>query len=163
MQIRKISQDDDFDAISSIYAKSWQAAYRGIIPDDYLDKLDDTNWSGVLKKNTWHTLVVEEDGLYAGTSSVCAGRDEDKRDWGEIVSIYLLPEYIGRGYGSALLDAAVAELKSMGFRFVYLWVLEENKQARAFYGRNGFTESKDRHIDNVGGKNLTVIRYIKLI
>ncbi len=162
MQIRKISQDDDFDEISSIYAKSWQTAYRGIITDDYLDKLDNANWSVVLRTSSWVTLVLIEDGKYIGTSSVCAGRDEDKRDWGEIISIYLLPEYIGRGCGGALLDAAVAELKAMGFSFVYLWVLEENARARAFYEKNGFTLSPDRHIDNHGGKDLTVVRYIKL-
>jgi ribosomal protein S18 acetylase RimI-like enzyme len=160
MKIRKITPDDDFDAISRVYARSWKAAYKGIVPQDYLDGLPENKWSQMLKKSVWTSLVLIEEGEIIGTSMVCLGRDEAMADWGEIVSIYLLPEYFGRGYGKPLLDSAIAELKGMGYKFIYLWVLEDNKRARAFYEKNGFTASPDRHVDNIGGKDLVEIRYI---
>lgn len=53
-------------------------------------------------------------------------RDPSLPDWGEIVSIYLLPEHFGKGYGSVL-------LKHAGYEDAYLWVWKDNKPARLFY------------------------------
>lgn len=50
----------------------------------------------------------------------------------EIISIYLLPDYMGRGFGKALFDSVIVELKNMGYRNIFLWVLEENLRARKF-------------------------------
>jgi GNAT superfamily N-acetyltransferase len=160
MEIRKIAPEDDLDAISRIYVRSWKAAYKGIVPQDYLDELPETKWSQVIAKSEWTSLVLIEDGEMIGASAVSPGRDTAMADWGEIISIYLLPEYFGKGYGKPLLKAAIAELKAMGHSFIYLWVLEENGRARAFYEKNGFTASPDRHVDSIGGKDLVEVRYI---
>ena len=45
----------------------------------------------------------------AGTASCCASRTPELSDWGEIVSLYLLPEYWGNSWGKALLSAALAQ------------------------------------------------------
>ncbi len=159
MEIRKTRPDDDFNAISRVYALSWQAAYRGIIPDTYLDELSDDRWTEVLKAGFWDSLVLAEDGKYVGTASICPARDEAKAGWGEIVSIYLLPEYFGKGCGAPVLGAAVTSLWQKGFKSIYLWVLEENRRARAFYEKNGFAPADDETIVNIGGKELKEIRY----
>ena len=94
-----------------------------------------------------------------GTSSVCPSRWEGCPGFGEIVSLYLLPEYMGRGFGKALLEAAVEALAGQGFREVLLWVLEENRRARRFYERAGFSCSGDRREDEIGGKLLWEVLY----
>lgn len=106
------------------------------------------------------TLVCVESGKIIGTTSFSKSRFAQFSDWGEIISIYLLPNYMGRGYGKALLEAAVAELKTMDYKNVFLWVLEENSRARKFYEKMGFTLADDYLDDNIGGKNLREIRYI---
>lgn len=68
-----------------------------------------------------------------GISSYCKSSLEEYKDWGEIISIYLLPEYIGKGYGKSLLEKAIEKLKAMGFTTIFLWVLEDNHRARHFY------------------------------
>ena len=58
--------------------------------------------------------------------------------WGEIVSLYLLPSYTEKGIGTVLFQGVMDELKRLGLYKIYLWVLEENRPARAFYEKNGF-------------------------
>lgn len=160
MEIRKTTQSDDFDAISRIYAVSWKTAYQGIVPQQFLEELSETSWSDKLSSNQWDSLVVIIDGKYIGTSSVCPARDEALQGWGEIISIYLLPDCFGKGYGKSLLDAAISELAKLGYSKIYLWVLEENMRARAFYERNGFAPTSDKISMDIGGKDLTEMRYI---
>lgn len=82
-------------------------------------------------------------------------------DYGEIISTYFLPEYMGKGHGKELLSAVMDELKTMGFDEVFLWVLEDNHNARHFYEKCGFQKS-DRVIETcIGGKDLTEVQYIR--
>lgn len=95
-----------------------------------------------------------------GTVSYCASRSICLKGFGEIVSLYLLPDYCGNGYGRQLLQAAVDGLAEMGYLYVFLWVLEENMRTRAFYEKFGFQNSRDCLKDNMGGKDLRELRYI---
>lgn len=160
MEIRKVTQTDDFDAISRIYALSWKAAYKGIVSQQYLDELPETRWSDTLSSGQWDSFVVIDDGKYVGTSAICPAREEAMNGWGEIATTYLLPECFGKGYGKPLLDAAVSELVKSGHNKIYLWVLEDNVRARAFYEKNGFAPTSDKTQINVDGEDLMVIRYI---
>ncbi len=63
------------------------------------------------------------------------------------------------GYGYQLMKAVISELKNMGYREVYLWVLEENKNARQFYERFGFVRSDQMQTDTYDGKELTELMY----
>lgn len=51
MIVRPATDGDDRLAIGQVYVDSWRAAYRGLIPQAYLDGLDARNWLGVLKGN----------------------------------------------------------------------------------------------------------------
>ena len=161
MDVRKTNATDDFEAIGNIYASSWKFAYKGIVPQDYLDNLQGTRWSSVLPTSPYDSFVVLENGVYIGTSSVCSSRDEKMSGWGEIASLYLLPEYFGKGYGKPLFECAVNSLRERGFDNVFLWVLEENVRAQRFYEKNGFNKAEDTMNMNIGGKDLIEVRYIK--
>lgn len=62
-------------------------------------------------------------------------------------------------YGSKLLDFVLNELYQQGFREIFLWVLEENINARKFYESRGFILDKDYLNDKIGGKELKEFRY----
>ena len=49
--------------------------------------------------------------MIIGTASFCKSRWEKFSEYGEIVSIYFLPDYIGKGYGNHLLRKCIEELK----------------------------------------------------
>lgn len=160
MEIRFIAPTDDRSEISKVYEESWKFAYKGIVPQSYLDSIPEGRWASKVDSLDRKTLVCVESGKIIGTTSFSKSRFAQFSDWGEIISIYLLPNYMGRGYGKALLEAAVAELKTMDYKNVFLWVLEENSRARKFYEKMGFTLADDYLDDNIGGKNLREIRYI---
>ncbi len=147
-------------AVSRVYEKSWKYAYQGIIPQDYLDSIPAGRWASGPDRQDRKTLVCTDGGGIVGTSSFGKSRLEQFRGWGELISIYLLPDYMGKGYGRILLESAVSELKKHGYEDIFLWVLEENKRARQFYERFGFRPSGDFLEDTIGGRKLREVRYV---
>jgi len=160
MEVRYMIPADDRRMISKVYEESWKSAYKGIIPQEYLDSIPEGRWAPNLDKLGWGTMVCMDHGKIIGTSSFCKSRFERFQGWGEIVSIYLLPDSIGRGYGKILMDAVLSELKRQEYEDVFLWVLEENIRARNFYRQYGFLQTDDFLDNTIGGKNLREIRYV---
>ena len=80
--------------------------------------------------------------------------------YGEIISVYILPEYCGKGYGKQLLQAAVDGLIRMEYRDIFLWVLENNANARRFYESFGFVASGAFSDDEIGGEKVRELQYI---
>lgn len=159
MEIRLLRETDDRLEISRIYEESWKFAYRGIVPQAYLDAIPIGRWAMNRDQEGRRSLVLKEGGRLIGT--VCTGpsRWPEYPDFGEIISLYLLPEFVGRGYGGPLLAAAVETLAGQGFRDVLLWVLEENRRARRFYEKHGFCPTGDFMEQEIGGKPLREALY----
>lgn len=163
MVIRKIDSSDSREEISNVYEQSWKSAYKDIIPQDYLDSIPSGQWCGALDNPGRYNLVMLDGDKIIGTSSYCKSRFEDFKDWGEIISIYFLPEYMDKGYGKYLFKQAVEELKTMGFKQIFLWVLEDNHRARHFYEKCDF-KNNGEYMDNViGGKQLRELQYVYFI
>ena len=159
MEIRYINQADDLFEISNIYENSWKFAYRGIVPQNYLDSIPKGRWANRINREGMNNLVLIENGVIIGTASFCESRWKQYADYGEIVSIYFLPDYMGKGYGNYLLKKCVDELKFLGYDKILLWVLEDNLRARRFYEKNGFICSDEYIDDNIGGKDLREVMY----
>ncbi len=159
MEIRYITKDDDPLEISKIYESSWQSAYKGMIPQDYLDSIPAGQWADGISKAGLNSLVLIERGRMIGTASFSQSRWEKYSDYGEVVSIYFLPDCIGKGYGRLLLHKCIEELKKCGFIKVLLWVLEDNHRARKFYEKNGFLCSGVFMDADIGGKGIREVLY----
>jgi GNAT superfamily N-acetyltransferase len=125
--------------------RSWQTAYRGILPDDFLDSLSipdradrmrQTLAAKETKRRIW--VAESEDGLL-GFSEAGPTREDDAPDYaGEVYTLYLDPSAVGKGIGRELFAHTVADLRSAGYRFATLWVLEANETARRFYEKAGW-------------------------
>lgn len=132
--------------IAEIHVNSWQAAYRGILPDGLLDGLSvserEQSWQALVSGGgqSWLTLVAEGEGTLVGFCSVATpSRDADTEEKTvEVGALYVAPDFWRRGVGSALMKAALDELRGQDWHEVILWVLPENNRALAFYGRIGF-------------------------
>ena len=161
MEIRLLKQSDDLFKLSAVYEQSWKCAYKGIVPQDYLDSIPAGRWASGIYKPEPNNLVMTDSGKIIGTSCYCRSRWERFSDFGEVVSLYLLPEYTGRGYGRQLLERAVTELNALGYEQILLWVLEENLNARGFYEKLGFAQTDERMYFDIGGKKLCEIMYVK--
>lgn len=160
MEIRFLSEQDSLLDVSDVYEQSWKYAYKGIIPQSYLDSIPAGHWAKGLGKTGRYDLLALENGRIIGTSSFCKSRWAKFCNYGEIVSIYFLPEYMRKGCGSALLGRAVEELKSLGFSKILLWVLEDNAPAKCFYEKNGFTPTDEYMSSIFDGKELREQLYL---
>ena len=65
---------DDPLKISKVYEASWKYAYRGIIPQDYLDSIPEGRWASGFDNPNRKILVCAEAGRIVGTSSFCGSR-----------------------------------------------------------------------------------------
>lgn len=169
MSIRP-AQASDAPAIATVHVRSWQAAYRGLIPQDYLDGLDPVartaRSESALAETDWPrrgVLVAEDAGLVIGFAGFGPSRDADldPRAVGEISTIYLLPAAWGQGHGRALMEAALVTLGQAGYAEAALWVLDTNQRARRFYEAGGWQPDdtvKDEPWPNAGF-TLSEVRY----
>lgn len=156
-----MNEADDRLAVSGIYEASWKYAYRDILPGEYLESIPAGRWVSGLDFSDRIHLVMLDGGRYIGAACCCASRFPEFDGWGEVVSCYLLPEYIGRGLGRPLLEAAASSLAARGYRDAFLWVLEENRRARAFYERMGFRPSGACRTDVIGGRAVRELVYCR--
>jgi ribosomal protein S18 acetylase RimI-like enzyme len=141
------ARDADVPSIAEIHVRSWQAAYRDILPDELLGGLAvserETSWRVLLRAphGLWLTLVAEQDdGDLAGFCSVATpSHDADAAErTAEVGALYVDPSHWRQGAGGAMLKTALDELRTRRYRDVILWVLPENRVALAFYDRFGF-------------------------
>lgn len=127
--------------------------------DDRLASIPKGQWASRIEPADRKNLVMVQDEMIIGTSGFGKSRMEEMSGFGEIISLYFLPEYMGKGYGRLLLREVVGELKRMDFDKVFLWVLEENRNARRFYEKCGFVQTERRLTSNIGGKELKEVQY----
>jgi GNAT superfamily N-acetyltransferase len=144
--------------------RSWQAAYRTLIPDDYLDQLRPEDRAqkynfGSLDPLQPSTIVAAEAGTIHGFATTAPAREPDMRGHGELCALYVDPDQWGRGIGNALAAAARARLFDLGFRNAILWVLVGNVRAERFYRIDGWAPDGLRRTDLVWGVRVDEIRY----
>ena len=140
----------DARAIAEVHVRTWLGAYRGLVPDDFLDGLSvderEGRWTELLgaPPEGFVVLVAEEDGRVVGFCSVLGD---------EVTALYVEPSEWGWGIGAALLEAGLDVLRESGFTRATLCVLVGNERALSFYGRFGF-EEVGREIDPTLGAPL---------
>jgi RimJ/RimL family protein N-acetyltransferase len=158
---------EDAAAIGRVNVRAWQAAYRGELPDGYLDGLRAQDraevWAGWLARDhrADPVLVAEEAGTVIGFASV--GPAEEPARFGQLSTIYVDPDRWGTGAGWALLVAAQTALAGLGYTHAVLWVLPGNHRARRFYERAGWTLDGARRTEEVWGVVVEEVRYRRLL
>lgn len=158
----------DAARIAEVHVRSWQAAYRCLMPQEYLDGLDPADrlpqWRWLLSDPAAaasEVLVADGRDGVCGFSSFGPTRDEgeDPGRVGEVRAMYLMPEAIGQGLGRQLMAASIERLTRTGFADVTLWVLASNARARRFYEIAGFRPDGAVKVDDREGLQLEEARY----
>ena len=122
------AEPDDAIAVARVHVRSWKAAYRTLLPDDYLDQLrpedraQKYNFSS-LDPLQPQTIVAAEAGVIHGFATTAPAREPDMPGCGELCALYVDPDQWSRGIGVALVAAARSRLFDLGFRHAVLWVL----------------------------------------
>ncbi len=128
----------DAKAIAEIHVATWHAAYKDLMPEDYLNKMTvekrQAYWREAIEYSEPQLLVATEGEKVIGFVGFDRSRDAKTRSTvGEIWAMYVAQEHWGQGAGLALWDGARDGLKEEGCTQVTLWVLLANERALQFY------------------------------
>jgi GNAT superfamily N-acetyltransferase len=145
----------DAEAIAKLHAESWRRHYRGAYSDAFLDGdvvVDRLAvWSERLERpDARYCTILAEDGHLVGFANTIF---EDDPRWGALLeNLHVADHHQRRGIGSGLLAmtgrALVEHPRRSG---LYVWVLEQNLGAQAFYGALGGTRACREPVSPPGG------------
>lgn len=158
----------DAHAIAAVHVGSWQVAYRGLVPERFLDALDvDERASsyrfsarGPDEPVVW---IAAHGADVVGLVAVGRCRDEDGIGAGEVWALYVAPSNWRSGIGSRLLAKGEELLVHRGFADATIWVIERNTRARRFYEIAGWRCDGRVQTIEVGGRDITEVRYHKTL
>lgn len=154
----------DAMAVARVHVRSWQAAYRTLLPNEYLDQLrpedrapsyDFTNLDPLKPR----TIVAVERGVIQGFATTRPSGQPELANYGELCALYVDPEHWGHGIGVTLVSAARAHILELGFRKAFLWVLAGNVRADRFYQMDGWAPDGVTRTDIMWGVTVNEVRY----
>lgn len=135
MQIIAATPQTDFAAVADLYYRTWQVAYRKLVPKAYLDSLTPATWHP--EKRQQNTLLAMDGDQIVGVCSFGPARLAAYRGRGELYSLYVDPQSQHQGIGRALLQAGLTRLAAQ-YATYYLVVLTGNLPAISLYNSAGF-------------------------
>jgi GNAT superfamily N-acetyltransferase len=159
------AQEADVTELASLHAESWRSAYRGLLPDAYLDgpvlpdRLD--YWRTRMRDAASpHQLILKAVVDTAIAGFVCVLLDSEPT-WGpHLTNLHVKPALKGRGVGRRLFDAARSwAAQAAPGQPMHLWVIEKNWPARRFYERQGGAAA-DTRVFELGGAQVPEVRYV---
>lgn len=154
MIIREASHTDA-PAIARVTVDTWRTAYKGIMPDEHLDRLSyDEREEFLLEflsntdSNTFTYVAEEESGQVVGFASGGPERTGNSLYKSEIYALYILKDYQRKGVGRLLVQTVIKRLKQSGVHSLLIWVLKDNP-CRRFYETIGgrLVEAKTIEVD----------------
>jgi ribosomal protein S18 acetylase RimI-like enzyme len=163
------AQPEDAAAIALLHIRTWQAAYRGQLPDPFLTALD----ADIDRRTAWwersianaesrsqRQLVALDGDRVVGFVTFGPSEDEPREPRiGQVYAIYVDSGYWDRGYGRDLFTSAVRGLTDAGFSAATCWVLETNSRARRFYEAAGWITDGAHKTEQRGEVELREVRY----
>ncbi|WNS73557.1 GNAT family N-acetyltransferase [Bacillus sp. DTU_2020_1000418_1_SI_GHA_SEK_038] len=148
---------DDIPQVQNVAKSSWNHTYEGIIPRDIQDNFLKSAYNyEMMKRRLEHSYlyVSEIDGKIVGFANFSPVKEHGEIELG---AIYLLPEYQGKGIGTALLREGLHLIE--GINEVYINVERDNHIGKNFYDAKGFTVVSEFD-DNFDGHILKTVRMV---
>lgn len=155
----------DAKEVAVIHTESWQYAYKGIVPQDYLDAIDAdkraVNWAkGIEEDSNLIRLVAVEEGKILGFACGLNTRDKQNPHMeAELWAIYVSPKEINKKVGSTLFEAFKTSLLEKNMMTMNIWVFKDNHNARKFYEKMGGKLSTYKKIIEIDGEKLAEVSY----
>lgn len=148
--LHKLTISDDFiirknelkdqAQMAKIKVDGWRTAYDKIVASKYLESLNyEKQTERYIRSFDEYkdlVLVAVKGEEVLGYSCFDLKKDEDKYD-SELVSLYIKPNEIGKGIGTALFKETAKELLKSGKRNMILWCFSDNINAIKFYEKLG--------------------------
>jgi len=153
----------DASLIADMHTASRATTYRGMLPDDYLDRVLPAvclaEWQAKLAtqaRGVGETLIAEVGGEAVGF--VCMSEPDEQRSV-YLDNLHARPDRKGAGLGTAMLDAATRWARGRGARRMHLLVLEGNVAAIGFYEARGWRLAGRKEDDEMDGNRVSSLVY----
>lgn len=146
---------DDAKSVARLHADSWRRHYRGAYADAFIDGDVERDrlqvWTERLSTGdgTTSTILAEDGDCLIGFVHVIF--DEDAHYGSLIDNLHVVFDRKRGGIGTQLMSHAAAAVVGRGRAGMYLWVLEQNTAAQAFYEESGGTCAGRRLVSPPGG------------
>ncbi len=169
MEIKiRSANPQDAERIACVHVDAWRAAYRDVMPRDFLAKLDKKQKTAYWNKSLSHQgigkyIVAEYEGIVEGFAVFGPARDKNLtgKGAGELVALNVNPTLWGKGIGTATLQHVIEYFNQNSLKPVYLWVVKSNARAIELYKKHGFEDEGKSKIDNShSGSPINEIRLI---
>ncbi|HES9618146.1 TPA: N-acetyltransferase family protein [Streptococcus pneumoniae] len=160
--IKSMETPKEIEGKSLVHWQMWREAYDDLLPAEFQETMTLERCRLFSQKYPENTLIAIGDLKVVGFISYGNFRDETMQA-GEIIALYVLKDYYGKGIAQKLMKAALTALNH--FSEIFLWVLKDNKRAIAFYQKMGFTFDGQEKILELGKpiKEKRMVFYSKII
>ena len=145
--IKTMETPEEIEGKSLVHWQTWREAYDVLLPEEFQETMTLERCRFFSQKYPENTLIAMDGKKVVGFISYGNFRDEAIQA-GEIIALYVLKDYYGKGVSEQLMHAAFVALDQ--FSEIYLWVLKDNKRAIAFYQKMGFTFDGQEKILDLG-------------
>lgn len=143
--ITRAYEAGDRSGVRQVYADAMSLAYAEILSPDVLRGSLAAGWRGLRRGHSVIVAVDEPD--IVGFVDVASG-DEPGHCY--VYDLFVAPQAQGAGVGRRLMEAAHNAMDGMGATQRFLWVLEGNERAMAFYEREGWRRDGQRVLSSRG-------------
>ena len=149
MQVR-VATAEDAEAIGLVRVAAWRAAYRGFMPDAFLDSLDPgQNLEGLKTvlmsaEPPFQLQVAEKQGTVVAFTIHGPPRYVACPKTLELWALNVLPECWRQGVGRFLVRQVLNAARDAALTSVELWCIAGNAPALALYESMGFVPTGER-------------------
>lgn len=150
----------DIQEVQQVAKRSWNSTYEGIIPLEIQESFLKSAYNDEMMQKRLESsfiYVSEIDGKIVGFANFLPVKDDGRT---ELLAIYLIPEYQGKGIGTALLNEGINNLE--GAIEVFINVEKENNLGTTFYQAKGFKVVSEFDDDFEGHTLKTVGMVLKM-
>jgi ribosomal protein S18 acetylase RimI-like enzyme len=155
------ARPEDVDEVLAVKDQGWREAYTHLFSPEFLAGLGDSaerteRWRRFLAGDTGGRFAIaRSQGRVVGMAGGGPPQGDTPPAPEELYTVYVIAEAYGAGVGRALVERVI------GDRPAFLWVLEDNPRAIAFYRKLGFEPDGSRQFLTLDGRAVPEIRMVR--
>jgi len=161
----RLAVPTDAPGMADIHARSWEVAYKDIIPWAYIKEKSASRrmlWERIITEDNTTQYVIQTGSNTVGIMTIASPQDDDLDDsFYELHGIYLHPSVYRQGIGTQAMTFAYGKACALGKNKMTVWVFAENTSSIKFYKKCGFAADGKTKTLICGEKTMQCIRMRK--
>ncbi len=156
----RLARPVDAVPLARIYVEAWRDTYAALLPHRLLAGMSVEHHAARLERAIRKGAVLVAEAPRHGVLGLAgfgASRDRGLGFDGEVYTLYVDPDFLGRGVGRALLHGAFAALEVRAFHSCVIWSHSQN-HACYFYQAMGGMRVAERQV-MLGGQEVGEVAF----